>query len=354
MELREVAQMPVKNRTAPPRDLKNVAAQRGVTRFEMATVVMLVGLLAAPLIALAPSSLQATRTGMTEIALERARNALIEYAAANGGCLPFAADFEGGLPDSTQGGIVTSGSADTGVGVEGENAGDLPWADLGLVKSFLDGNQLRVQYYVAPSYTDNNGIGTKDDCGAGFRGFEWEPSVTYTGSPSDPAYVYYTPSGSDRRLYQIVGTLPAGTPPDTVVGTVVNDVTATFPAAMLALRRGPDVVVVDSQSDVLSARNVFVLIAPGENRNTNRDRTHIRDANHLRNTSGAAWPLNFSFEGGNSMNEVIFSATPNIDPTDSGNDGDDTLLVMSFINYKAALSKYGLNMEPVCDFDCEN
>ena len=339
--------MPVKNRTAPPRDLKNVEVQRGVTRFEMATVVMLVGLLAAPLIALAPSSLQATRTGMTEITLERARDALIEYAAAHDGCLPFSADYEGGIPDSTQGGKVTSSSADTGVGKPGENAGDLPWAEIGLVKSLLDGNQLRLQYYVAPSYTDNNGTGTKDDCGAGFRGFEWDPSVTYTGSASDPAYVYYTPSGSDRRLYQIVGTLPAGTPPDTAGGGIVNDATETFPAAMLELRRGPDVVVTDSQSDVLSARNVFVLIAPGKNRNTNRDRTHIRDANHLRNTSGAAWPLNFSFEGGNSLNEVIFSATPNIDPTDHGNDGDDTLLVMSFINYKAALSKYGLNMEPV-------
>ena len=337
--------MPVKNRTAPPRDLKNVAAQRGITRFETATVVMLAGLLAAPLLALAPSSLQATRTGMTEITLEQARDALIEYAAANNGCLPFAADFEGGIPDSTQGGKVTSDSADTGVGTMGENTGDLPWAELGLVKSFLDGNQLRVQYYVAPSYTDNNGTGTKDGCGAGFRGFEWDPSVTYTGSALDPAYVYYTPSGSGRGLYQIVGSLPAGTPPNTAVGTVL-------PAAMLELRRGPDVVAIDTQSDVLSARNVFVLIAPGTNRNTNRDRTHIRDANHLRNTSGASWPLNFGFEGGNSLNEVIFSATPNIDPTDHGNDGDDTLLVMSFINYKAALSKYGLNVEPVCDGAC--
>ncbi len=62
--------MPVKNRTAPPRDLKNVAAQRGVTRLEMATVFMLAGLLAAPLIVLAPSSLQATRTGMTEMTVE--------------------------------------------------------------------------------------------------------------------------------------------------------------------------------------------------------------------------------------------------------------------------------------------
>ncbi len=344
--------MPVKNRTAPPRDLKNVAAQRGVTRFETAAVVMLAGLLAAPLIALVPSSLQATRTGMTEITLELARDALIEYAAANNGCLPFAADYEGGIPDSTQGGKVTSSSADTGVAKPGENASDLPWAEIGLVKSFLDGNHLRLQYYVAPSYTDNNGTSTKDDCGAGFRGFEWDPSVTYTSSTSDPAYVYYTPSGSDRRLYQIVGTLPAGTPPDTAGGGIVNDATETFPAAMLELRRGPDVVVTDSQSDVLSAQNVFVLIAPGTNRNTNRDRTHIRDANHLRNASGAAWPLNFSFEGGNSLNEIIFSATHNIDPTDHGNDGDDTLLVMSFINFKAALSKYGLNMEPVCDFDC--
>ncbi len=406
--------MPVKNRTAPPRDLKNVEVQRGVTRFEMATVVMLVGLLAAPLIALAPSSLQATRTGMTEMALERARDALIEYAAANDGCLPFAADYEGGLPDTDASGAAAPGSADTGVGKLDAVAGDLPWAELGLAKAFLDGNQLRVQYYAASRYTDKK----SGNCAARFLGFEWDPSVTYTGSTSDPVYVYYTPSGSDRRLYQIIGTLRAGAPPnrpppslaettlaasahnndtsitvdsisgfssgdniyielnngtlhmtsvdgapnastinitDAIPGTAFSgnqvakidgsmptDVSQALSDFMLEVRRGPDVTAAGTQSEVLSAQNVFVLIAPGKNRNTVASRAYIRDANHVGDSAGNPWPLDSTIP-----KTVVFSATHNIDPTDHGNDGDDTLLVMSFINYKAALSKYGLNMEPV-------
>ena len=234
-------------RTKPVSGRKNVEAQRGITRLEMATVVMLAGLLAAPLLALAPSSLQATRTGMTEIALERARDALIEFAAQNNGCLPFAADYEGGLIDTDEDGNYKAGTPDNGVGAANlvggrRHAGDLPWATLGLKNSFLDGEQLRIQYYVATPYTGESGDSDiAASCGAGFRGTEWNPSVTYNGSVSQPDYVYYAPSGSDRRLYKITSTLPAGTPPDRVVGTITEDVTNPLPASLLEVRRGPDV-----------------------------------------------------------------------------------------------------------------
>jgi len=33
-------------------------------------------------------------------------------------------------------------------------------------------------------------------------------------------------------------------------------------------------------------------------------------------------------------------------------DGDDTPLVMSFINFKAKLKNFGLNREPVCAGKC--
>ena len=344
--------MPVKNRTAPPRDLKNVEAQRGVTRLEMATVFTLVGLLAAPLIALVPSSLQATRTGMTEIALERARDALIEYAAANNGCLPFAADFEGGWRDTDlDDGTANPGFVDTGVGIKDRHSGDLPWADLGLVKSFLDGNQLRVQYYVASQYVDDGNTSDYEiTCRAGFRGTEWNPSVTYNGSVLKPYFVSYTPAGSDRRIYQIHGILPAGTPPNLASGDIAVDRTEyPLPSPLLEVRRGPNVTGSGGQSDVVSAQNVFVLIAPGTNQNTYLGRGFIRDINHVQDSIGNDWVVNIS----NVVDGVVFSATHYIDGTDSSNDGDDTLLVMSFINYKAELSKYGLNMDPVvCDTNC--
>ncbi len=44
-----------------------------------------------------------------------------------------------------------------------------------------------------------------------------------------------------------------------------------------------------------------------------------------------------------------FSATRNIDATDCG---DDTLLVMSLVNFKAELAEYGLSMEAICDSTC--
>lgn len=345
-------------------------SRAGFTIIELAIVIVVISVLLMPLLRIAASSIGATRTQGTGAALETARDALVAFAASNNGCLPFAADFEGGLPDTDATGVVTSTSGDTGFGTATptpKHGGDLPWADLGLTNSFLDGDDLRVQYYVASPYTDDdadssNGI----KCKAGFRGFEWNSSVTYYGSTT-PLFVYNTDVNNVRRLYKITGTLPAGISPDTPCvaagdplpectgpgpNPVTEDITLTFDAAfpdgLVQVRHGPDVINGDaSEIAPVSAQNAFVLIAPGGNRNANRDRAYVRDANHVGDPAGNAWPLDT-----NDVNGVIFSATQNIDGTDSNNDGDDTLLVMSFTSFKAALSKYGLNMESVCEDGC--
>ncbi len=341
--------MAVLTRTKPFSGRKNVETQRGYTMPDLLVVLTTAGMLFGPVITAFNDTMDSTHEEFTQMALETARDALIDYAAQNNGCLPFAADFEGGMPDTDDSGAFTPGSADTGVGASGKHGGDVPWADLGLGKKFRDGEGLRIQYYVASQYTDDdndpdNGL----TCRAGVRGAEWNPSVTYNGSKSQPDYVYYTPSGSDRRLYKITKTLPAGTPPDMVVDDLTEDFTGPFPASLLEVRRGPDVTSGGSNSDVVSAQNVFVLSAPGENRNAQaNNRTHIRDANHVADGLGNPWVLDSQV-----VDNVIFSATHNIDPADQGNDGDDTLMVVSFIGFKAALNKYGLHLEPVCEEAC--
>ncbi len=509
------------------------SSQAGNSIVALAAVIMVTGVLLVPLLNISSESIESDRILHTEDALERARDALIAYAAQNQGCLPFAADFEGGLPDTNLSGIVTSSSSDTGLGNNNIYGGDLPWAELGLPNDSRDGEGLRLQYYVASAYTDL-GVST-DRCPAGYRGHEWAPSVTYNGSVPRPLYVYYnasdgvalgqTPGGasilaldgalvtagtavfdgprrvtvtsnlddsgvtfiidgtdengqmisenvtgpnaraartigefltvtqvvisggatgsitvgaeSDRGLYKIVGTLPAGTPPNptgttltaaassnetsltvaSIAGfssgdqisvvlnggtphmTTVNgapsttsvrvkgvwiytysititdampnaasignrvikgwnqpeDVTDALPYPLLEVRQGPDVITgIDTQTDVLSAQNVFVLIAPGKNRNADVDRAYVRDSNHERDSAGGPWPLNVDRTDPQweNLDTVVFSNTRNIDATDGGNDGDDTLLVMYFNDYKAALSRYGLNMEPFCDGAC--
>ena len=89
-----------------------------------------------------------------------------------------------------------------------------------------------------------------------------------------------------------------------------------------------------------------MLIAPGPNRNADLDRLFSRDSVHTNNTGGV-WTLSTTTVDG-----VLFSTEPNIDATDSANSGDDTLLVMSFTEFKAEMSKHGLNMEPVCESPC--
>ncbi len=323
--------------------IRRPRAQAGFTVIEMAIVVVLMGVLIVPLLWLAASSVGATRVQQTQTALDVARDALIAFAAANGGCLPFAADFEGGLIDTDASGAATAGYVDKGVAQSPNHGRDLPWADLGLTDSVFDGDGLRIQYYVAKGYADA-GV----SCAAGFRGFEWNPSVEYDGSSSNPLYVYYTPAGLSRALYKVIATLPGGTSPDAGVALgFTEDVTVAFPASVLEVRRGPDVTAASPQNDPISLQNVFVLIAPGKNRNVSAGRSYVRDSNHVADSAGAPWALDTPL-----VDSVIFSATPNVDSTDSGNIGDDTLLWMSFTNYKAMVSKYGLNMEPICDASC--
>ncbi len=330
-------------------------SEAGFTVIELAIVLVLMGLLVMPIIKLATASLGSTRDEKTQIALETARDALIAYAATNSGCLPFASDFEGGLPDTDASGSATPGFVDTGDSLNNNHAGDLPWADLGLTNGFVDGDQLRIQYYVATQYTDTDAdAGNGIECLAGFRGFEWKSSVTYNGGTT-PVYVYYdlvleVPGPGDRRLYKITGTLDAGTHPVTAVGPNVEELNFQLSTSLLEVRRGPDVINGTAvETTAVSARNVFVLIAPGSNRNADKNRHYIRDSNHVGDGAGAAWPL---LGVTNDADAVVFSATGNIDATDRRDDGDDTLLATSFIQYKAELSAYGLNVEPICDAIC--
>ena len=318
----------------------------GFTVIELAIVLILVGLLVVPLLRLAGVSFGSTRDGMTQIALETARDGLIAFAAANGGCLPFAADFEGGYPDTdatgASGGFVDTGSVITAP----KTAGDVPWADLGLNSSFLDGDNLRIQYYVAVGYVDTD-TSPPIACLAGFRGFQWKSDVTYVGTDANPVYVYHSLSAKDRWLYKIIGTLSQGTPPNTVPA-VADELKFLLPASLLEVRRGPVINAASPQNDPISLQNVFVLIAPGNNTNADHNRRYFRDSNHRGDAGGSSW----SPDSSNNLDLVVFSSTPNVDTTDAGNNGDDTILVMSFIQYKAELNKYGLNMEPMCDDLC--
>ena len=126
--------------------------------------------------------------------------------------------------------------------------------------------------------------------------------------------------------------MTAGTPPNFIGSGIADKFTEPLPNPLLEVRRGPDVAGSGGQSDTMSAQNVFVLIAPGENRNTVLGRTHVRDSSHTDGTANP-WPLNIT-----NVDTRLFSSTTNIDPTDRANDGDDTLLVMSFFSFRASVS----------------
>ena len=293
------------------------------------------------------SSIISTRLKQTQSILETAGEALISFAAVNGGCLPFAADDEGGLPDTDASGVASS-SPDSGNRGSGSsvNAGDLPWADLGLSNGFLDGDGLRIQYYVATPYTDTDGSTANITCDASFKGFQWDSSVSYV-APTDVAiWVYdYDPDSGARTLYEIKKntTLDAGVHPN---GSGATIHAVQLPDPLLQVRRGPDVTAATPQNDVISSRNVFILIAPGKNRNADIDRLFVRDSTHVK-PDGSIWAL-----GTNVVDDYIFSTEPNVDAADSTNNGDDTMLVMSFTRFKAEMGKHGLNMEPVCEKLC--
>ena len=236
----------------------------GFTIIEFAIVVVVAGLLLVPLLRIAGSSIISTRLKETQSRLDTARDALVAFAAVNGGCLPFASDFEGGLPDTDASGAQST--PDTGDRSSNQNAGDLPWADLGLTNAFLDGDNLRIEYYVATPYTDTDANQATITCDAGFRGFQWDSGVTYDAPSATPVYVFDNDPGSgDRALYEIKKnkSLAAGTHPSDG-GNDVTEHIDQLPDPLLEVRRGPDVTsATGGQNDVISAQNVFVLIAAG-------------------------------------------------------------------------------------------
>ncbi len=313
-------------------------AQRGFTMPEMVAVMTVVGAILAPVLESVDTSIGAIRSEQNQFTLETAREALIRYAAQHDGCLPFAADWEGGLPDTDQTG--SPGYTDTGVAVSNTRAGDLPWADLGLTAAFRDGDGLRIQYYVASQYADLDA-----DCAARQIGEEWNTMVSYRGSVAVPIYLHFTPPGGSPGLYGIVGPLAAGTRPD----SAYTDISDALPASLLELRRGPDIKKNGDENDVLSAQNVFVLIATGDNINVfpSNDLPYMRDENHRSNSGGAPWNLNQ-----NVVDEVRFAATHEFDANDQGKDGDDMLLVTSFLSFKSELRTFGVHLAPICETSC--
>ena len=312
-------------------------AQRGFSLLEMAAVMTAAGAILGPVLASFESSIDAIRGEQNEVVLETAREALIRYAAQHDGCLPFAADWEGGLPDTGQTGAP--GYTDTGIAANNTRAGDLPWADLGLAESFRDGDSLRIQYYVASQYADLD-VG----CAARSIGEAWNPMVSYDGSVAS-IYLHFTPPDGSGGLYEINGFLASGTRPD----SGFNDIGDALPSSLLELRRGPDVKKNGDESDVLSAQNVFVLIAVGDNINANSsiNLPYMRDENHRSNSGGAPWNLNQ-----NNVDGVIFAATHEFNGSDEGKDGDDMVMAMSFLSFKTDVRKFGVQLAPICETSC--
>ena len=324
-------------------------SQAGFGITGLAIIVVVMGLLIVPLMRLTASSMETTRAQQTQVAFDAARDALVAFAAQNNGCLPFAADFEGGLPDTDSTGGAPAGYFDDGGRTQNNHAGDLPWDFLGLTNAFLGRDALRIQYYVATPYTDQDNNANAIRCKGGFRGFEWKTGVTYDGTTTS-IFVYYNVATDDRRLYEIIGVLPLNTTPDSLGILIAIDATAVLPTSLLEVRRGPDVINGGaSEIATESLQNVFVLIAPGDNRNADLNRLYVRDSNHVADSTGTTWTIQSVT---NSVDDVVFSSTHNVDAAESGNDGDDTLSVMSFLEYQAELSKYGMHMEPICHGAC--
>jgi prepilin-type N-terminal cleavage/methylation domain-containing protein len=316
-------------------------AQRGFSMPELVAVMAAIGAVLTPVLSAVDSSVESIHTEQSKVVMTTAREALVRYAAQNKGCLPFAADWEGGLPNTDQIGAV--GYTDTGVPVTDAHSGDLPWNELGLSATFRDGDGLRIQYYVASQYADVGG-----GCSARSIGTPWNPSVTYEGTAADPVYVYDTPSGvNSGGLYTIDGELSAGTRPE--AGGFDDSGSDYLPDGLLELRRGPDIKGNGDQDDVLSAQNIFVLIAAGDNININSSvlLPYMRDDNHRSKASGAPWSLNQSV-----VDDVVFSATHNRHGTDESKDGDDMVLAVSFLSFKSDLRTFGVSLAPVCDGAC--
>ena len=322
-------------------------SRSGFTLIELSIVMVVGGLLLVPLIRMAGSAVITSREERTQLALEAASEALISFAAVHGGCLPFASDAEGGLPDTDAAGLIAA-APDTGARGANQNAGDLSWADLGLTNAFLDGDGLRIQYYVASPYTDTDSDPAIITCRAGFKGFQWDSSVNYIASAANPLWVYDNdPTSGIRTLYEIKKgkSLAAGVHPSDG-GPDINPSIVPLTTPLLEVRRGPNVVGAAPQTDVISSQNVFILIAPGKRRNTDFNLQFSRDTDH-RTSTGSVWSL-----GTTPVDDRLFSMETNVGATDSANDGDDTMLIMSFNQFKAEMGKHGINMEPVCETNC--
>lgn len=320
-----------------------ISREGGFSVIELAIVLVILGLVIGPLLTLVGTQMGASKRQRTTEALDTAEDALISFAAQHQGCLPFAADFEGGLPDTDVNGAA--GHTDVGQQSPSKRAGDLPWATLGLGGDFLDGDSLRLQYYVATPWTDDSGSADPIVCPARFLGFEYN-QVTYNGSPSHPIYVYYTSSGAQRELYKITEMYAPsdGAPPDAAATlSGVENVTCQLASNYLEVRTGPNVTGEAPQTNVESERNVFVLIAAGTNRNPLLNRSYVRDASH-KDGDGSAWIIE---SDPTNVDDKLLSATTDKSGEDSGEHGDDRIRYMSFTRYKAELSKHGINMETV-------
>ncbi len=198
-------------------------AQDGFTLIELAIVMAVLGLLLIPTLTALNSLLLTNKQDQSQVALKAARDALLAYAAQNKGCLPQAADFEGGVPDTNAAGL--GGTPDTGrliaAPLAAQRAGDVPWADLGIPNQQLDGHGYRLQYYVASAYTSPTQAGlndgTRDDCPARLRtGIEfWDNTARYAqGDVVQHNNIYYAAAVA----LPAVGTAP----PSGVQWTVLN------------------------------------------------------------------------------------------------------------------------------------
>lgn len=179
--------------------------QRGFSLVELALVLVVMGLIFIPLTRLLQESSANRKTADTVAALESVRDSLLSYAARNKGCLPHAADFEGGIPNTNIAGVASvndTGSVRAAVapatGGAGQRAGDVPWTDIGATGGgsamALDGDQNRMQYYVAAAYTSptqtrvdsavpgTDNPATRDDCPARVRPQieSWDNTARYS------------------------------------------------------------------------------------------------------------------------------------------------------------------------------
>lgn len=211
----------------------------GFTFIELALALAVLGMLLLPLTHTLSQLQTRKRAEATMQALQNAKEALLNYAVHHQGCLPHAADSEGGLRDTDSAGI--SGVPDTGSvrqsiepaeGNEGQRAGDIPWADLNLSGMGIDGDQLRLQYYVASPFTaplqsraSNDQPVARIGCTARTRdGIEvWQPATPYKAGDivakasnwyvaTDDSIADNAPPGAPWQLFGTVALWNAETP----------------------------------------------------------------------------------------------------------------------------------------------